>query len=479
MEDSPRNKITREDFPDDPVLALKKVLAIKARQSRNRALSRYNPHKQQLRFHWLGLRKMLRFFFGGNRTGKTIAGGAEVAFHLTGQYPAWWPGKRFDGPIRCWVCSETGEVVRDVAQKVLLGNPGDLGGGLIPKEFIGRVTMRRGIADAVDSVRVRHKSGRWSLLQFKSYDQGRRKFQGTSRHVVWCDEEPPKDVFDEIRMRVMDVQGHILLTMTPLQGMSDVCLLALGDPPDPDAAFILASWQDNPYLRQEQISRLEKALMPHEREARQYGRPTVGPGKIYPFPRSLLEYEDFELPHHWPRLAGMDFGWTHPTALLWAAWDEASDTIYVYSEHYLAEQPPNVHAQAIRARGEWIPIAGDPHGQQSSQKDGENLFQSYADVDVIIMEADDSVEAGIVDVYMRMQSGRLKISKSLRYFWKEYDLYHRNEKGKIVEHLDDLMDALRYLVRSIGSARRRPYGGVVSSGGRRSDQSVDTEFGGF
>lgn len=477
MNSVPRSRIGRGDLSEDPVVAIKQLLTIKASQKRTTAIFRYQPHKQQLRFHYLGLKKAIRFFFGGNRTGKTIAGGAEIVYHLTGMYPEWWCGKRFEGAIRCWVCSETGEVVRDVAQRVLMGSPSDLGSGLIPKEKLGRITMRRGIADAVDSVRVQHVSGRWSLLQFKSYDQGRRKFQGTSRHVIWCDEEPPKDVFDEIRMRTMDVEGHILLTMTPLQGMSDVCLLALGDPPDPEAAFVLASWQDNPYLSEQQITRLEGALMEHEREARQYGRPTVGPGKIYPFPRSILEVDDCELPSHWPRLAGMDFGMGHPTAVVWGAYDLESDVIYLYSEHYLAGQPPMVHAPSIRARGDWIPIVGDPHGQQRNP-DGKDTFQLYADEGIFIMAGDDNVEDGILEVYQRIQGGRLKVFKSLRFWFKEFDLYRKDENGKIVEKLDDLMDATRYLVRGRHAAIVRPYGGVVVGAANR-PASYDREFGGF
>jgi phage terminase large subunit-like protein len=63
-----------------------------------------------------------------------------------------------------------------------------------------------------------------SYLGFKSYDQGRRKFQGTGKHVIWLDEEPPADVYDECLLRLMTTNGLMLCTFTPLLGLSDVAM---------------------------------------------------------------------------------------------------------------------------------------------------------------------------------------------------------------------------------------------------------------
>ena len=71
---------------------------------------------------------------------------------------------------------------------------------------------------------VQHQSGGTSYLGFKSYDQGRRKFQGTGKHVIWLDEEPPADVYDECLLRLMTTNGLMLCTFTPLLGLSDVAM---------------------------------------------------------------------------------------------------------------------------------------------------------------------------------------------------------------------------------------------------------------
>ncbi len=164
-----------------------------------------------------------------NRVGKTWGvGGYETALHLTGLYPEWWKGRRFDGPIDAWAAGDTSETTRDILQQALTGvggegSDGTLGTGLIPaKCIVGQPSSRRGIAGAFDTIVVRHVSGGHSKLGFKSYDQGRKKFQGTAKHVVFLDEEPPMDVYTECLTRTMTVDGLVICTFTPLEGMTDV-----------------------------------------------------------------------------------------------------------------------------------------------------------------------------------------------------------------------------------------------------------------
>lgn len=161
-----------------------------------------------------------------NRVGKTWGvGGYETAVHLTGQYPDWWPGRRFDHPTEWWAAGDTSETTRDIVQAALMGPLGQMGTGLLPGDAImGEPTRRMGVSGAMDTVRVQHVSGGTSLLGFKSYDQGRKKFQGTAKHGIWLDEEPPEDVYDECLMRLMTTDGMMLCTFTPLSGLTAVAL---------------------------------------------------------------------------------------------------------------------------------------------------------------------------------------------------------------------------------------------------------------
>jgi len=159
-----------------------------------------------------------------NRVGKSIAMIYAIDCFLRGEYPHWWEGRVFKKNVNCLVAGETGKLVRDSIQMKLMGPPGDLGSGMIPKSAIIDVRPKAGIPDAIDTARIRHVSGRDSILQFGSFDQGREAFQATERDVVALDEEPPMDVYSEALIRLMTTQGLLLAAFTPLKGISEVVL---------------------------------------------------------------------------------------------------------------------------------------------------------------------------------------------------------------------------------------------------------------
>lgn len=189
-----------------------------------------------MQFFEAGLTERERAIIAANRVGKSYGvGGYETTLHLTGLYPDWWPGRRFEEPTDCWAGGDTGETTRDIIQFILTGvggerDGGQLGTGLIPGHlFEGEPTKKSGIAGAMDTLSVKHVSGGVSRLGFKTYDQGRKKWQGTSKHVIWYDEEPPLAVYNEGLMRTMDCDGLVLCTFTPLSGISDVVMKFLPD----------------------------------------------------------------------------------------------------------------------------------------------------------------------------------------------------------------------------------------------------------
>lgn len=173
-----------------------------------------------------------RLMLAANRIGKTESiGGYETTLHLTGRYPKWWTGHRVERAIDAWACGRKNESTRDIVQRKLLGDVAwrgrektVSGTGLVPGEDIGAITWKRGIADLVDTVKIRNRFGGWSTLGIKSYEQGRGAFEGTEKDLIWCDEEPPLDVYIECGVRLMTTKGHMLLTFTPMEGMSNVVL---------------------------------------------------------------------------------------------------------------------------------------------------------------------------------------------------------------------------------------------------------------
>ena len=211
--------------------------------------------------------------------------------------------------------------------------------------------------------------------------------------------------------------------------------------------LVMAGWSDVPHLDAKAIEELRESTPPHLRDAREFGKPSLGSGAIYPIPESEIICDPFQVPAHWPMVYGMDVGWKR-TAAIWGAWDRESDVVYLWSEHYRGGAEPSVHADAVRRRAEWIPGVIDPAAKGRSQVDGKQLMQMYQELGLNLTPAKNAVEAGIHEVWQRFSSGRLKVFSTLQNTLAEFRLYRRDDKGRVVKENDHLMDAMRYLVVS-------------------------------
>ena len=450
-------------------IAIKTELANRVKYNKIR---QYFPEEGPLRrelytkhmaFFKAGAEYTERCMLAANRVGKTESvGGFEVVCHLTGIYPDWWEGRKFDKPTHGWAAGDTNQTVRDILQEKLLGPYNDIGSGLIAKSLIKSTTPKTGVPEAIETVRIKHISGGESVLGFKSYDQKRKSFQGTKKDFIWEDEEPPLQIHTECLLRTMDTSGGdntglMICTYTPLEGISETVMHFL---PDGDWATIenkgskyvvMATWDDAPHISENQKKILWDSIPPYQREARSKGIPQLGSGAIYPVPESEITVDDFEIPKHWAKLYALDVGWNN-TACVWAAVDKESGTTYIYSAYKKGEAEPAIHTQAIKARGDWIKGKIDPAARGRSQNDGTQLIQSYLDLGLDITPAKNAVEAGLYKVWEALSTGKLKIFKSQRLWFEEYRLYRRDEKGKIIKVNDHCMDCTKYLILSIDEA---------------------------
>lgn len=404
-----------------------------------------------------------RAFIAANRVGKTFAGAFEVSYHLTGDYPAWWKGRKFKFATEGWACCVSNELVKTVIQKELLGDIDNLGTGLIPKDrIVGKPVMKSGVPGCIEEIKIRHISGEISVLSLKSYEQGRKAFQGTHKDFVWFDEEPEdQGIVSECLTRTAGASnkngdGIIFGTYTPLFGLSEVVLRFLKDgripadgrnPDNPYTFVVNVEWDDVPHLSEEWKAQALAAYMPHERDARTKGIPALGAGAIYPVAESDFVVDPFKIPDFWPRAYGLDVGW-NKTAGIWGALDPHTNMIYLYSEHYVGEQQPALHASAIKARGAWMYGAVDPRSDSRNQVDGTRLIDLYQQEDLNLFPADNSVDSGLLAVYQGLSSGQIKVFSNLTNWITEFRVYRRDEKGKIVKKNDHLMDATRYLIMS-------------------------------
>lgn len=420
------------------------------RRQRTNLLRGYKPYPKQTEFHNTATRE--RLFMAGNQLGKTLAGAAEMAMHLTGEYPDWWNGHRFTRPITALAGSESYELTRDGVQRLLIGPPAsetDWGTGYIPQRAIVDRTRRMGVSNALDSVTVRHVSGGASTLLFKAYEQGRGKWQANTVDYVWFDEEPPEDVYYEGITRTNATRGLIAVTFTPLKGMSSVVARYLLED-SPDRAVITMTIDDADHYTPEDRARIIASYPPHEREARTKGIPSLGSGRIFPVAEEDILCDPFDLPKVWPQINGIDFGWDHPFAAVRCAWDRDNDVFYLVGEYRQREASPIIHSAAIKPWGDWIPVAWPHDGLQHDKGSGEQLAAQYRAQGLNLLpdratfdDGTNGVEAGVSDMLQRMQTGRWKVFRTCMSWVEEFRLYHRAD-GKIVKERDDLISASRY-----------------------------------
>lgn len=434
------------------------LVEAEARERTHNRLAAYQPYSKQNEFHVAGKTHREILLRAGNQVGKTLAASMELAMHLTGRYPPWWDGRRWSRPIAAWAASETAQTTRDNIQRLLLGRPGAFGTGSIPGDALLGQTAARGVAGLIDTVRVRHVTGGVSTLTFKTYDQGRERWQGETLDLVAFDEEPPLDIYLEGLTRTNATNGRVWLTFTPLLGMSDVVRRFLYEP-SRDRLDVNMTIEDALHYSPEERARIVASYPAHERDARVKGIPILGSGRIFPVVEESIAFDGFDFPRHWPAIAGLDFGWDHPTAAVWARWDRDADTVYVYDCYRVREATPIVHAAAIRARGAWIPIAWPHDGLQHSKDSGVPLAEQYRAHGLNMLpeharheDGSIGVEAGLMEMLDRMYTGRFKVARHLFDWWEEFRLYHRQD-GKVVKEGDDLMSATRYLAMSLRFAR--------------------------
>jgi phage terminase large subunit-like protein len=497
------------------VAELKQVLAgLRALDYRRTYQQFYDfaPYPKQRDFLYLGAAKRERLLIAGNQNGKTHTGAFEAACHLTGLYPKagevfyadtpemraaglagkdafpkGWQGRRWDRPTKGWIAGETSLVVRDVQQKKLCGEPGvetAFGTGMIPKDlFVDKPSLARGITDAYDTIQVRHASGGVSVARFKSYEQGRTKFQGESIDWGWADEEPPEDVYAEFLTRTVATGGMCFVTFTPLKGRSSVVSRFL-DEVSPDRGVVSMTIDDALHIPISERERIIAGYLPHEREARARGVPTLGSGRIFQVSEETISEAAIErVPPHWVKLWGLDFGIDHPFAAALLLWDRDNDVIHLHHTIRMKDGGPLQHAVPLKAVAAGVPIAWPHDGNvRGDRNTGETMAQLYKKHGLWMLEQHAtwpdggySTEAGIMELQERMTTGRFKAANHLADFFEEFRLYHRKD-GQIVKERDDILSAVRIGVMMKRYAKAVPLGNqprVRQSGGVAADVDFD------
>ena len=441
---------------------VEKIKIIEREQDRRRQtdfLALYNTgekiHKKQVEFHRSTKRN--RWVFGGNRSGKTECGAVECVYMARGNHPYRQNRKDTVG----WVVSLSQQVQRDVAQKKILH--------YLRPDWVEEVVMLSGRKDApesgvIDFIRVKNVFGGISTIGFKSCDQGREKFQGASLDFVWFDEEPPKDIYLECRMRVLDKKGDLFATMTPLKGLTfvynDIYLNRFNDP---EVWYLFMEWADNPHLDEGEISTMEGCMDENILQSRKYGKFATSEGLVYPeFDERIHVIEPFPIPKEWQDNISIDPGLNNPLSAHWYAVD-FDDNVYVVFEHYKAGMDIDYHAEKIKEICDKLRWKTDGRGRISALIDSASRQRTLSGIKsvaelfyergiLVNTEVEKDLFSGIAQVksYLKRDNGLpniyifntcVQLIREIKgYFWGSGDTPRKAD--------DHALDEMRYYLMS-------------------------------
>ena len=449
---------------------INRIAAIDAELKKRRQKSKielYNSgrkkHKKQLAFH--KCKKRNRWVFGGNRSGKTECGAVECLWILRGIHPYRKNRKDAFG----WAVSLSQQVQRDVAQAKILS--------YLPKSWIADITMLSGRKDnpsggVIDQIKIKNVFGGVSTLGFKSCDQGREKFQGSSLDFVWFDEEPPKDIYEECVMRVMDRKGDIFGTMTPLKGRTFIYdEIYLNRRNNPEIWHESVTWADNPFLPKSEAKLLETALDSSALDARKFGRFSEGAGLVYPeFDESVHVIEPFAVPKEWQEIISIDPGLNNPLSAHWYCvdWD---GNVYAVAEHYAAGRDIDYHAEAIREISRKLGWKTDGKGRIAALIDSaanQRTLASVKSVSELFYErgilvnpnVNKDVFTGIARVKSFLKRGNgepdLYVFSNCTHMISEFKGYFWANGDSPVKRDDHCMDELRYFIMTRPKPAEKP-----------------------
>ncbi|EJY3122527.1 terminase family protein [Salmonella enterica] len=407
--------------------------------------------------------------------GKSLSASYEIAMHLTGKYNPDWKGKRFFKPIHAWEVGITADSTRSVLQKLLIGTSnvkGDVskldefGTGAIPRDCIIIDSMQKDGA-RLESVRIKHynKYGEYdgdSTLEFKSCSQGAESLRGATLDLVHLDENPPKEpltYYGELHARVRTTKGIVLITASPEDGSTPL-IEKFQNSEAKEEYFQIAGIYDSPLYTDEEREQMILETPEYLRPAKLFGDPKAASGAVFPFDFDSMICEPFKISDDWLHVAALDLGWSDPTVCTWIAMSPQK-VFYVYDTYAKTEEVPAIHAQAIKARGDRIPLILPADALKKEAGTGEALFQIYQDLlpNQVQREtfynfknADGTKNTRRRDGFdlMRtiMREDRLKFFSNCTETIKQLKNY-RAINGKVQEKGgDDYVDSLRYALLS-------------------------------
>lgn len=296
------------------------------------------------------------FLIGGNAAGTTEAAAFKAAQFML----RWQPPPRRNTPF--WIISDTFEQCIDTCWSEKLVGKGHIPTGEIEWDRCSWLDKKM---DRPHAVPLKPWPGRphknW-LIQFKSYEQGRRAMQGRSIGGFWFSEQFPWSIFLEVLRGCREYMhpGGGFCEFTPVE--PDLCLEIekMQEHPPPGWEFFRCNTELNiPNLAGSWFEQFFGSVSDEMRDTRMTGALPVFEGVIYPaFNPSVHVVGDDVIcfPPGVTHYRGVDWGASvdHPFACVWAYRDGVGDW-FVYDEYWSVDQTKMTedHASEIKRRHRW------------------------------------------------------------------------------------------------------------------------------
>jgi phage terminase large subunit-like protein len=424
----------------------------------------YQPHVKQVAFH--SMLKPTRLYIGGNRSGKTVGGIVEDLWWLLGRHPYL---QTPPPPVRGRIVSV--DFLYGVEQII------------IPEitRWVPKSELRGGSwYSAYDSQeRILHfENG--STVEFKSYEQDLEKFAGTSRHFIHFDEEPPKHIYNECMMRLIDTGGWSWITMTPVEGMtwiSEDIYEPSNDGRREDIGVVEVEMTENPHISPVEMERVLQGLDEDERDARKSGKIVQMGGLVYKrYDPQIHIVDRFTPPKTWLQYGGYDHGFNNPAAYLYGCIapsegnysDFPPKSLVIWDEYYERERTVDQIAGELKHRNGQpnrrapdIQIA-DPSINQRNAVTGTSIRHEFAIRGFPFALGNNDVRTGVdkttqylyndpeTPAHLYICENNVKLLREIKKLrWKTYNSrklnYENNAREEIHKKDDHACDALRYL----------------------------------
>jgi len=380
-----------------------------------------------------------KVLLGGNRSGKTENCAIEVIWHLLGEHPFL---EVPEPPVRWRIhlvnFAKLKEVIEEKFAKYL------------PESLLWGGSWRTAYNQRFNILRL--KNG--STVSFTTHRHTIRELEGASLHGVWIDEECPEEQYRAMRFRLLDTNGKILVSATPLDGITWLYELVERSAYDPNYFVQQVSVYENRYIDKSVIEDIEKVVTPEERDIRLYGKILNRSRRVYSgFDESKHVVGITTMPPSNALWAvGLDWGWRHNSALVYAC--KLDDIIYVVDEFVMKGVPLGGLGEEIVS---WCMDAGIPPSRmrviydaqlKAVDTNGQPMINVVNAHHPLRLLPSTKREESVATVNDLLQKGKVYISENCHHLIEGLKhFYYRNSiKSMTEDEHKDVCDAFRYVV---------------------------------